>query len=405
VIIIITKGDGFILAIYLNNAATTWPKPEVVPKAMYDFLMNKGANLARGTAAKRDLGTMDMVMCCRENLTRIFGGFQNADPRFVTFTSNITESLNLVLKGYLKSGMKVLTSSMEHNASMRPLRRLEKNGIIDITVVQCDKEGVLHPEDVKSAMKADRFDLMVFTHASNVCGTIQDLKSVASLCDRFGIPLVLDSAQTAGVIPISASGLNLAALCFTGHKGLMGPQGTGGVVWRPDFAEKVDWFIEGGTGSFSHLEFQPDMMPDKFEAGTPNLPGIAGLLAATEWLAKEGMDRIHSREEKLGKMVLEGLAKIPGVLLAGKKTMEGRLPVFPVNFEGLDHAEVATKLAEKHGVETRPGLHCAPSAHKTLGTWEHGGAMRVSVGYFNTEEEIKTFLAALEELMSMPTEA
>ena len=393
------------MAIYLNNAATTWPKPEVVPKAMYDFLTSKGANFARGAAAKRDLSTMDMVMCCRENLARIFGGFESADPRFVTFTSNVTESLNVVLKGYLKRGMKVITSSMEHNASMRPLRRLEKKGIIEIIVIQCDKEGILHIEDLESAMESDKFDLMVFTHASNVCGTIQNLEAIAAVCDKFGVPLVLDSAQTAGVVPISASELNLAALCFTGHKGLMGPQGTGGIVWRPDFADKVDWFIEGGTGSFSHLEFQPDMMPDKFEAGTPNLPGIAGLLAATEWLKKEGMDNIRAREDKLGKMLLEGLRKIHGVKLAGKMTMEGRLPVFPINFEGRDHAEIAGQLAEDPGIETRPGLHCAPSAHKTLGTWEDGGAMRVSVGYFNTEEEIEIFLKALGDIAALPAKA
>lgn len=394
-----------LVAIYLNNAATTWPKPQVVPKAMYDFLTSRGANLARGAAAKRDLCTMDMVMCCRENIAKIFDGFLDADPRYVTFTSNITESLNLVLKGYLKKGMKVVTSSMEHNASMRPLRRLEQKGIIEMSVIECDKEGVLHLEDLRSALEKNSFDLMVFTHASNICGTVQDLSGIAGLCNEFNVPLVLDSAQTAGVIPISATELNLAALCFTGHKGLMGPQGMGGIVWRPDFAEKVDWFIEGGTGSFSHLEFQPDMMPDKFEAGTPNLPGIAGLLAATQWLMEETIEKVHARETELGQMLLDGLKQMPGIQLAGKMTMEGRLPVFPINFSGRDHAEVASLLAEEPGIETRPGLHCAPTAHKTIGTWESGGAMRVSVGYFNTPEEINTFLHALEGLLAIPAEA
>jgi cysteine desulfurase family protein len=394
-----------LVAIYLNNAATTWPKPQVVPKAMYDFLTSRGANLARGAAAKRDLCTMDMVMCCRENIAKIFDGFQEADPRYVTFTSNITESLNLVLKGYLRKGMKVVTSSMEHNASMRPLRRLEQKGIIEMTVIECDKEGVLHLEDLRSALEKGSFDLMVFTHASNICGTVQDLTGIAGLCNEFNVPLVLDTAQTAGVIPISATELNLAALCFTGHKGLMGPQGMGGIVWRPDFAEKVDWFIEGGTGSFSHLEFQPDMMPDKFEAGTPNLPGIAGLLAATQWLMEETIEKVHARETELGQMLLDGLKQMPGIQLAGKMTMEGRLPVFPINFSGRDHAEVASLLAEEPGIETRPGLHCAPTAHKTIGTWESGGAMRVSVGYFNTPEEINTFLQALEGLLAIPAEA
>ena len=393
------------MAIYLNNAATSWPKPEVVPKAMYDFLTTSGANLARGTAADRDLGTMDMVMSCRENISQLFDGFQERDPRYVTFTSNVTESLNLVLKGFLKKGMKVVTSSMEHNASMRPLRRLQQKGLIELSVIECDREGVLHLDELRTAMKGTTFDLMVFTHASNICGTVQDLPGIASICREFGVPLVLDAAQTAGLISISASELDLAALCFTGHKGLLGPQGTGGILWRPDFAEKVDWFIEGGTGSFSHLELQPDMMPDKFEAGTPNLPGIAGLLAATEWIMKETIPKIHSRETQLGSLLLEGLKKLPGIKLAGKMSMEGRLPVFPVNFHGLDHAEVAAQLAEDPGIETRPGLHCAPTAHKTIGTWEDGGAMRISVGYFNTEEEINTCLEALEKILSLPVEA
>lgn len=392
------------MAIYLNNAATSWPKPDAVPRAMFDFLTSKGANLARGAAAKRDLCTMDMVMCCRENIAKIFDGFQDADPRYVTFTSNITESLNVVLKGYLKPDMKVVTSSMEHNASMRPLRRLEQKGIIQMTVIECDREGVLHLGDLRTALEKDSFDLMVFTHASNICGTVQDLVGIADLCNEFKVPLVLDSAQTAGIIPISASELNLAALCFTGHKGLMGPQGMGGIVWRPDFAEKVDWFVEGGTGSFSHLEFQPDMMPDKFEAGTPNLPGIAGLLAATEWLMEETVEKVHQRELELGQILLEGLKGMPGLELAGKMTMDGRLPVFPINFKGRDHAEVAAQLADDPGIETRPGLHCAPTAHKTIGTWGSGGAMRVSVGYFNTEGEIEIFLKALEGILSIPAE-
>lgn len=393
------------MPIYLNNAATTWPKPQVVPEAMYDFLVNSGANLARGTTAKRDLGTMDLVLNCRELLAEFFHGYEDADPRYVTFTSNITESLNVVLKGFLKPGMRVLTSSMEHNASMRPLRRLEQQLGVEIRVLQCDSEGVLPLDVLGEALTEKKYDLMVMTHASNVCGTIQDIEGIACLCRSAGVPLVIDSAQTAGVLPIHVTDLGLAALCFTGHKGLMGPQGTGGIVWNPDFAEKVDWFIEGGTGSFSHLEYQPDCMPDKFEAGTPNLPGIAGLRAALQWLIKEGPAKIHAREIELGARFLEGINKNPSILLAGKKTMEGRLPVFPLNFEGHDHAIIAAELVDRAGIETRPGLHCAPIAHKTLGTEAMGGALRVSVGYFNTEEEIDSCLTALNSILSHPVKA
>ncbi|WP_286953387.1 MULTISPECIES: aminotransferase class V-fold PLP-dependent enzyme [Aminobacterium] len=392
------------MSIYLNNAATSWPKPHMVPQAMYDFMVNSGANLARGTAAKRDLGTMDLVLNCRELLAEFFHGYEDADPRYVTFTSNITESLNIVLKGYLKPGMKVLTSSMEHNASMRPLRRLEQRGV-HITVLPCDMEGVLSLRDLDKVLKEDSFDLMIITHASNVCGTVQDISGIARLCREAGVPLVVDSAQTAGVLPIHVSDLGLAALCFTGHKGLMGPQGTGGIIWKPDFAEKVEWFIEGGTGSFSHLELQPDSMPDKFEAGTPNLPGIAGLRAALQWLVKEGPEKIHARETQLGLRFIEGVKKIPGVILAGKQTMEGRLPVFPLNFTGRDHAIVAAELVERAGIETRPGLHCAPVAHKTLGTDTMGGALRISIGYFNTEEDIDCCLETLASILAEPLKA
>ena len=388
------------MAVYLNNAATTWPKPEPVARAVYDFMTRAGANLARGAAAKRDIGTMDMVMSCREKLAALFGGHENADPRYVTFASNVTESLNIVLKGFLKPGMRVLTTSMEHNASMRPLRRLETQGVA-VTVLQCDAEGVLPLADLRETLENDRYDMMILTHASNVCGTVQDLSGIADICRGYGVPLVLDSAQTAGVLPIDATALNLAALCFTGHKGLFGPQGTGGILWRPDFAEATGWFVEGGTGSYSHLEFHPDKMPDKFEAGTPNLPGIAGLNAALDWLAEEGMEKIHARERDLAQRLLDGLAKLPGVRFAGRTTMKDRLAVIAVNFDGTDNGILASELVDRAGIETRPGLHCAPTAHKTLGTSPHG-ALRLSPGYFNTESDIDLCLEALAGILKIP---
>ncbi len=388
------------MAVYLNNAATTWPKPEPVARAVYDFMTRAGANLARGAAAKRDIGTMDMVMSCREKIASLFGGHENADPRYVTFASNVTEALNIVLKGFLKPGMRVLTTSMEHNASMRPLRRLESQGVV-VTVLECDPEGILSLEDLRGTLENDRYDMMVLTHASNVCGTVQDLEGIAGVCSGYGLNLVLDSAQTAGILPIDMTALNLAALCFTGHKGLMGPQGIGGVVWRPDFAEETACFVEGGTGSYSHLEFHPDKLPDKFEAGTPNLPGIAGLGSALDWLADEGMDAIRKREHELGQRLLNGLGTLPGLRLAGKRTMDGRLPVIAVNFEGADNGILASELVDRAGIETRPGLHCAPTAHRTLGTFPQG-ALRLSPGYFNTEADIDVCLGTLAEILKIP---
>ena len=380
------------MSVYLNNAATTWPKPACVAEAMAAFLSRGGANLARGSSSERDMGTLNSVLDCRMRLASFFNGYEGCDPRYVTFCANVTEALNIVLRGFLKPGMKVLTSSMEHNAVMRPLRRLEKDGVV-VTLIRSHRDGLMDMEDLKDKLSKNSFDLMVMSHASNVCGTVQPLKEAALLCRDAGVPLVLDTAQTAGVLPLDVSSLELAALCFTGHKGLMGPQGIGGIVWKPDFALKVEPLVTGGTGSYSHLESQPEDMPDKFESGTPNLPGIAGLNAALEWLETTGMKTVASKEQEIGTYFLDKLKKIDGILLGGKQDMSDRLPVFSINVKDMDNGILADLLS-RAGFETRPGLHCAPSAHRSLGTFPEG-SMRVSPGYFNTTEEIDSFLTAL----------
>ena len=288
--------------------------------------------------------------------------------------------------------MSVLTSSMEHNAVVRPLRALERSGVA-VTFLPCGSDGALDPKTLADALAARRYDLMVLAHASNVCGTVQPLDTVAELCAGAGGPLVLDSAQTAGVLPIDAAALGLAALCFTGHKGLMGPQGIGGILWRPDFAARVEPLVAGGTGSYSHVETQPEELPDKFESGTPNLPGIVGLHAALGWIEETGIERIAGHERELGGKLLEGLSRVEGIQLTGKRGMEGRLPVFSFNIEGLDNGMLADALS-REGFETRPGLHCAPIAHRTLGSFPQGG-LRVSPGYFTTPVELDAFLEAL----------
>ena len=380
---------------YLNNAATPWPKPECVSAAMSSFLLRGGANSSWGSSSERDMNTMNLVLDCRMKLADFFGGYDDKNPLLVTFTANITESINIILRGYLKPGMNALTTSMEHNAVMRPLRALEKQGA-GVKVLACDSEGRLNPDDLMRELSQAKYDLVVMSHASNVCGTVQPLEKAADICMKFGVPLAADTAQTAGVLSLNAEELGLAALCFTGHKGLFGPQGTGGVVWSPDFAEKVTPLITGGTGSYSHLEYQPEDMPDKFEAGTPNLPGIAGLNAALGWLNTTGITRIADRERELGSRLLEGLARMKRVSLTGRHSMDGRMSVFAFNLEGVDNGTLADRLS-RSGFETRPSLHCAPGAHKTLGTFPEG-ALRVSPGYFNTEEEIDAFLDELRSL-------
>ena len=379
-------------SVYLNNAATTWPKPPCVGEAMAHFLSCGGANLGRGTSSSRDMGTLNTVLDCRLSLAALLGGYEGGDPRYVTFCPNVTEALNVVLRGLLRPGMSVLTSSMEHNAVVRPSRALERSGVA-VTFLPCGSDGALDPQTLADALAARRYDLMVLAHASNVCGTVQPLGTVAELCAGAGVPLVLDSAQTAGVLPIDAAALGLAALCFTGHKGLMGPQGIGGILWRPDFAARVEPLVAGGTGSYSHVETQPEELPDKFESGTPNLPGIVGLHAALSWIGETGIERVAERERELGGKLLEGLSRVEGIQLTGKRGMEGRLPVFSFNIEGLDNGMLADALS-REGFETRPGLHCAPVAHRTLGSFPQGG-LRVSPGYFTTPGELDAFLEAL----------
>ncbi len=383
------------MSIYMNNAATTWPKPKETAEAVFDFMTNHGANLARGAASTRDIETLDSVYTCRRTLAEMLGGYERHNAKFVTLTSNITESLNIVLKGILRPGMKVVTSSMEHNAVVRPLRAAELSGV-RLNVIQCSMRGFLDPKSVEKALDAGA-DLAVFSHCSNVCGALQNLEDIAEVCAKYKVPLVADCAQTAGIVPISASELGLAALCFTGHKALFGPQGTGGIIWKPEFAERCSCFIEGGTGSLSHDEHQPTQMPDKFEAGTPNLPGIAGFLASLQWIKAKGMDNIRKKEDALGKRLEEGLLSIEGLKIHGPSEDDSRLPVFAVNITGKDNAVLAMQLSDTYGIETRPGLHCSPFAHRTLGTFPEG-ALRLSPGFFNTEDDIDQTIDALRTL-------
>ena len=383
------------MSIYLNNAATTWPKPPEVSRAMSEFLTFGGANASRGTSSQRDMNTMNMILDCRIRLAELFSGYDDSNPMLVTFCLNITHAINIILQGFCKPGMNIITTSMEHNAVMRPLRSLESEGV-NVKVLRCDSYGRLNPHVLREELPQSRYDLMIMSHASNVCGTIQPLEDIAEICGKFSVPLVLDTAQTAGIIGINASGLGLSALCFTGHKGLMGPQGIGGIVWNPEFAQRVRPLITGGTGSFSHLEYQPEDMPDKFEAGTQNLPGIAGLNEALQWISDTGMKEIASRGQETGIYLLEHLKGMKNITLYGLDGMTGRLPVFSLNAHSTDNGTLALELSDT-GFETRPGLHCAPSAHKTLCTFPEG-TLRVSPGYFNTRSEIDEFVLSLRRI-------
>ena len=381
--------------IYFDNGATTFPKPEGVGQAMVHYLNHVGGNVGRGSyEACFDAG--NIVFETREMLADLF---DFSYPENVVFTRNVTESINLVLKGFLKPGDDVLVSSMEHNAVMRPLNRLAGEGIT-YSRIPCSQEGWLQTENMERYLNPST-KAVIITHASNVSGNVMPLQEVSDFCRQHQLRLVIDAAQTAGVIPISMQKLNADAVCFTGHKGLLGPQGIGGVVMTPEFSKMVKPFTEGGTGSLSDEEVQPDYMPDKFEAGTLNLPGIYGLHAALQYIEKIGISEVHSVEMALTSAFIEGVSLMDEVRIAGSSATDNRTAVVSLVFQNRDQGQVCHQLQKKYGIMTRSGMHCAPSAHKTLGTFPEG-SVRFSFGHYNTSEEVEYTIKALKEILSTP---
>ena len=287
--------------IYLDNASTSFPKAPTVATAMSDYITNRGININRGSYALA-YDVEDIIYTTRQRLNTLFNGH---DPSHVIFTQNVTMSLNMVIKGLLKAGDHVLVSSMEHNAVMRPLTQLLNKGIT-FDIIPCDKRGSIQLESMDSLIRPNTV-AMIINHASNVCGTIQPLESIGSICKDHNLQFIVDAAQTAGVIPIDVKACHIDALCFTGHKGLLGPQGIGGIILTKEMAQTLTPLIAGGTGSFSHLETMPPHMPDAFEAGTLNLPGIIGLNEGLSYIESQGMENIHNHELALTQAFLEGL--------------------------------------------------------------------------------------------------
>ena len=382
--------------IYLDQASTTYPKPECVAKAVYEYMTGNGSNINRG-CYENAYDTEEVVLETRELLCELFDG---PDCKNVVFTKNVTESLNVVLKGFLKPGDHVLVSSMEHNAVMRPIRQLEKNGV-EFDRVPCSEQGELKLQSMEALLRQNT-KAVVMMHASNVCGTILPLKEVGAFCKTHGLKFIADCAQTAGTMPISMKEMNIDILCFTGHKGLYGPQGIGGFILQEEMISAMTPLLSGGTGSISHTEEIPEFMPDRFEPGTMNLPGIFGLNSALSWINKVGIENIYNKERTLTRLFLEEIGKLDPkgekIKLVGKKTEEGRTAVVSIQTPGRDVSEVAYLLDKKYGIMTRVGLHCAPSAHQTLGTYPTG-TVRFSFGYFNTEEEVLFAVKALEEIL------
>lgn len=382
--------------IYLDQASTTFPKPECVAQAVFEYMTGNGSNINRG-CYENAYDTEEVVLETRELLCDLFDG---PDCKNVIFTKNVTESLNIVLKGFLKSGDHVLVSAMEHNAVMRPIRQLETTGV-KFDRIPCNEQGELLLEAMEGLLKTNT-KAVVMMHASNVCGTIFPLKEVGGFCKEHGLRFIADCAQTAGVLPISMKDMKIDVLCFTGHKGLFGPQGIGGFILQEDMIGEITPLLSGGTGSISHTEEIPEFMPDRFEPGTMNLPGLFGLHAALEWIREIKTDTIHKKEKILTDLFLNRIKlldpKGAKIKLIGKTAVEGRTAVVSIQTPDRDVSEVAYLLDKNYGIMTRVGLHCAPNAHKTLGTYPTG-TIRFSFGYFNREEEVLFAVKALEEIL------
>ena len=382
--------------IYLDNGATSYPKPKEVADAVYEYMTECGTNINRGGYEKAyDLeGT---VFETREMLTEMFNG---GDCKNVVFTKNVTESLNVVLKGLLKPGDHILCSSMEHNAVMRPLVQLEKKGV-EFSRIPGTEQGELVLEAVEDMIRPNTVAI-VMTHASNLVGTVNPLKEVGEICRRHGLKFIVDCAQTAGIFPIDMKEMNIDALCFTGHKSLLGPQGIGGFVIAEDLIPLIDPILSGGTGSISHTEEIPDFMPDRFEPGTMNLPGIVGLHAGLKWICNKGLDAIAAHEMALTQRFIDGLLPLEEASLVkifGLKTTDGakRTGVVSIQTLKVDCADAAFRLDFEYGIETRVGLHCAPNAHKTIGSFPTG-TIRFSFGNFNTEADVDAALDAIRAI-------
>ena len=378
--------------IYLDNASTSFPKAPNVASAMADYITNRGININRGSYALA-YDVEDIIYTTRQRLNTLFNGH---DPSHVIFTQNVTMSLNMVIKGLLKSGDHVLVSSMEHNAVMRPLTQLLDKGITFDTI-PCDSTGFIQMDSIEPLIRPNTVALII-NHASNVCGTIQPLESIGPICKAHNLQFIVDAAQTAGVIPIDVKVCHIDALCFTGHKGLLGPQGIGGIILTKEMAQTLTPLIAGGTGSFSHLETMPTHMPDAFEAGTLNLPGIIGLNEGLDYIESQGMENIHNHELALTQAFLEGLQSIDGINIVGKQNIQDRTAVVSITIDGMDPANIAYELESTYHIMTRVGLHCAPRAHQTLRTYPEG-TVRFSFGYANTHKDVESALSALNTIV------
>ena len=382
--------------IYMDNAATSWPKPECVQDAVLHYLRDVGANPGRSGHRLANEGER-IRFGAREAIAELVG---MRDPTRVVFALNGTTAINLAIAGLLAPGDHAVATGMEHNAVMRPLRAAEQRGV-SIGLASCRPDGSMDAAAVEALLE-ENTRLIVANHASNVCGTVLPIREIGELARERGIPLLVDAAQTLGCWPLDLESDRIDLLAFSGHKGLLGPGGTGGLVLGEGFDHSVlPPLIRGGTGSWSEREEQPDFLPDRYEAGTPNGPGLAGLGAAVRYVQERGVEVIRERERGLTQRLIDGLLAIPGARVQGTLQAQRQTAVVSFTLEGRSASEIAFALDEEHGVLCRPGLHCAPRAHRTLGTAPEGTA-RLSPGPFTAEEEVDAAVAAVRALAESP---
>ena len=384
--------------IYLDQASTSFPKAPGVAQAMMDYLTMNGVNVNRGCYSSA-YSAEEVIYETRQLLAELF---HFSKCKNVIFTPNVTTSLNFILKGFLKPGDHILVSAMEHNAVMRPVVQLASLGS-SFDRIPCRTDGSMILEKVEELIRPET-KAIVTLHASNVCGTRMPLDALGEICQRHQLYFVVDSAQTAGIVPINMDKMHIDALAFTGHKGLRGPQGTGGFLVSQELAEQMEPLISGGTGSVSHTEEIPDFMPDRFESGTPNLPGIYGLHEALLYLKTHSLQAINEKELSLTGYFLEQLQALDDtgrhIRIIGKKDLTNRNAVVSIQTPEIDMSQVAWQLDNEYGVMTRVGLHCAPNAHKTLGTYP-AGTIRFSFGPENTKNELDFAIQGLKKILDL----
>lgn len=381
--------------IYLDNSATTYPKPEEVYTFMDKFYRNHGVNPGR-SGFDAAIETEDMVNETRKMLTALFNG---DDPNRLTFSYNASDSLNMLIQGLAEKGDHVVTTMLEHNSVLRPLYHLEMDGTIEVTHVPFDQYGYVNPKDIRKAIRKNT-KFVIVNHCSNVLGTIQPVAEIGEICKEMGVYFLLDSSQSAGAVKIDMKAMGIDAVAFTGHKCLMGPTGIGGSYVREGLPVKGTRF--GGTGVRSAVKTHLENFPYRLECGTMNLVGVAGLHAGVKWVNEQGMENLHRHEMKLWMKLKSALSDIDNVILYCANGSENRNPVLCFNIKGFEAADVGTMLDVDYEIACRTGLHCAPKVHELINTVDIHGAVRLSIGPFNTMEHIDAAIEAVKDIASIP---